>query len=45
MAELKKLHAIEYTGDTPQFIFKSGEDITMEPMRKGVHLIEQLTKS
>ena len=45
MAELKKLHAIEYTGDTPQLIFKSGDDITMEPMTKGVHLIEQLTNS
>ena len=45
MAELKKLHAIEYTGDTPQLIFKSGEDIEMEPMKKGVHLIEQLINS
>jgi len=38
----RKLHAIEFTGDTPQLIFRVGEDIEMEPMKKGVHLIANL---
>jgi hypothetical protein len=45
MAETKKLHAIEYTGDAPKLIYKIGEDMVFENMPKGVHFIDQLAKS
>ena len=45
MANKKEFVAIEYTGDTPKLIYKIGEEMVFEHMKKGVHFIEQLKKS
>jgi hypothetical protein len=45
MANEKEFVAIEYTGDTPKLIYKIGDEMVFEHMKKGVHFIEQLKKS